>query len=166
MAANVTVTLNQLAASLGEEHQLTKRAGRALLDDLISLITKQPAGEAKSAPTLAVPITPASQPTPARTRNRFSAGMYCNTLQYSAPNPSAVMRAVRLSISMKLVPCRARTPSSASSSCWRIRWRSARLVRSLGSSSSGFGSTTGFPLLDEVIRDWISHSATPVTPIR
>jgi DNA-binding protein HU-beta len=40
MAANVTVTLNQLAASLAEEHQLTKRAGRALLDDLISLITK------------------------------------------------------------------------------------------------------------------------------
>jgi DNA-binding protein HU-beta len=40
MAANVTVTLNQLAASLAEEYQLTKRAGRALLDDLISLITK------------------------------------------------------------------------------------------------------------------------------
>jgi len=45
MAANVTVTLNQLAASLAEEHQLTKRAGRALLDDLISLITKHLKGE-------------------------------------------------------------------------------------------------------------------------
>jgi DNA-binding protein HU-beta len=31
---------NELAASLAEEHQFTKRAGRALLDDLISLITK------------------------------------------------------------------------------------------------------------------------------
>jgi DNA-binding protein HU-beta len=40
MAGTVTITLNQLAASLAEEHQLTKRAGRELLDNLISLITK------------------------------------------------------------------------------------------------------------------------------
>lgn len=40
MAAKTTITLNQLAASLAEEHKLTKRAGRALLDDLIGLITK------------------------------------------------------------------------------------------------------------------------------
>jgi len=40
MATNTTVTLSQLAVSLAEEHQLTKRAARALLDDLISLITK------------------------------------------------------------------------------------------------------------------------------
>jgi nucleoid DNA-binding protein len=40
MADNVTITLTQLAASLAEEHQLTKRAGRELLDNLVSLITK------------------------------------------------------------------------------------------------------------------------------
>jgi DNA-binding protein HU-beta len=40
MADNVTVSVNQLAATLAEEHQLTKRAGRELLDDLVSLITK------------------------------------------------------------------------------------------------------------------------------
>ena len=40
MADTVTVTLNQLAASLAEEHELTKRAGRELLDNLVSLITK------------------------------------------------------------------------------------------------------------------------------
>ena len=40
MADKVTITLNQLAASLAEEHELTKRAGRALLDNLVSLITK------------------------------------------------------------------------------------------------------------------------------
>ena len=37
---NRTVTLKQLAATLAEEHQLTKRAGAALLDDLVSSITK------------------------------------------------------------------------------------------------------------------------------
>ncbi len=36
----VTITLNQLAASLAEEHQLTKR-GRELLDNLVTLITKR-----------------------------------------------------------------------------------------------------------------------------
>src|SRR5215467_1560882 len=35
-----TVTLTQLAATLAEEHELTKRAGRELLDNLVSLITK------------------------------------------------------------------------------------------------------------------------------
>jgi DNA-binding protein HU-beta len=40
MADKVTVTLNQLAATLAEEHELTKRAGRELLNNLISLITK------------------------------------------------------------------------------------------------------------------------------
>ena len=40
MADKATVTLNHLAASLAEEHELTKRAGRELLDDLIGLITK------------------------------------------------------------------------------------------------------------------------------
>jgi DNA-binding protein HU-beta len=40
MADKVTITLTQLAASLAEEHELTKRAGRELLDNLVSLITK------------------------------------------------------------------------------------------------------------------------------
>ena len=34
------VTLKHLAAALAEEHQLTKRAGEALLGDLVSMITK------------------------------------------------------------------------------------------------------------------------------
>jgi DNA-binding protein HU-beta len=34
------VTLKHLAATLSEEHQLTKRAGEALLGDLVGLITK------------------------------------------------------------------------------------------------------------------------------
>ena len=34
------VTLKHLAAALAEEHQLTKKAGEALLGDLIGLITK------------------------------------------------------------------------------------------------------------------------------
>ena len=34
------VTLKHLAATLSEEHELTKRAGEALLGDLVSLITK------------------------------------------------------------------------------------------------------------------------------
>ena len=34
------VTLKHLAASLAEEHQLTKRQGQALLNDLVGLITK------------------------------------------------------------------------------------------------------------------------------
>jgi DNA-binding protein HU-beta len=40
MATRATVTMKQLAATLAEEHQLTKRAGQALLDDLVGLITK------------------------------------------------------------------------------------------------------------------------------
>jgi hypothetical protein len=35
------VTLKHLAATLVEEHQLTKRAGEALLGDLVGLITSQ-----------------------------------------------------------------------------------------------------------------------------
>jgi DNA-binding protein HU-beta len=34
------VTLKHLAATLASEHQLTKRAGEALLGDLVGLITK------------------------------------------------------------------------------------------------------------------------------
>ena len=34
------VTLKHLAASLAEEHELTKRQGQALLNDLVGLITK------------------------------------------------------------------------------------------------------------------------------
>jgi DNA-binding protein HU-beta len=34
------VTLKHLAAALAEEHQLTKRAGEALLADLVGLITR------------------------------------------------------------------------------------------------------------------------------
>ena len=37
---NRTVTLKHLAAALAEEHQLTKRAGTALLGDLVGMITK------------------------------------------------------------------------------------------------------------------------------
>jgi DNA-binding protein HU-beta len=34
------VTLKHLAARLAEDHQMTKRAGQALLDDLVELIRK------------------------------------------------------------------------------------------------------------------------------
>ena len=34
------VTLKHLAAALAEEHQLSKRAGEAVLNDLVGLITK------------------------------------------------------------------------------------------------------------------------------
>jgi DNA-binding protein HU-beta len=34
------VTLKHLAVSLAEEHELTKRQGQALLNDLVGLITK------------------------------------------------------------------------------------------------------------------------------
>jgi DNA-binding protein HU-beta len=34
------VTIKHLAAVLAEEHQLTKRAGEAILGDLVSMITK------------------------------------------------------------------------------------------------------------------------------
>ena len=34
------VTLKHLAAALAEEHQLTKRAGEAILSDLVGIITK------------------------------------------------------------------------------------------------------------------------------
>ena len=34
------VTIKHLGAALAEEHQLTKRAGEAILGDLVSLITK------------------------------------------------------------------------------------------------------------------------------
>jgi DNA-binding protein HU-beta len=38
--ASKPVTLKHLAAALAEEHQLTKRGGEALLQGLVSLITK------------------------------------------------------------------------------------------------------------------------------
>ena len=38
--AKSPVTLKHLAAALAEEHQLTKRAGEALLGDLVGKITK------------------------------------------------------------------------------------------------------------------------------
>jgi len=38
--AKPTVTLKHLAAALAEEHQLTKRADAALLDDLVGMNTK------------------------------------------------------------------------------------------------------------------------------
>jgi DNA-binding protein HU-beta len=34
------VTLKHLAAALAEEHQITKRAGEAMLGDLVAMITK------------------------------------------------------------------------------------------------------------------------------
>ena len=37
---NHPVTIKHLAAALAEEHQLTKRAGEAILADLVSMITK------------------------------------------------------------------------------------------------------------------------------
>jgi DNA-binding protein HU-beta len=39
-ASKSTVTLKHLAATLAEDHQLTKRAGEALLGELVGLITK------------------------------------------------------------------------------------------------------------------------------
>jgi len=38
--ASRAVTLKHLAAALAEEHQITKRAGEAVLGDLVGLITK------------------------------------------------------------------------------------------------------------------------------
>jgi DNA-binding protein HU-beta len=38
--ASRPVTLKHLAAALAEEHQLTKKSGEALLNDLVGLITK------------------------------------------------------------------------------------------------------------------------------
>ena len=60
------------------------------------------AGRSRSAPTVAEPTTPSSQPTPARTRSRFSAGIYSRTLQYSASqslgcNASSVLEHVHKS---------------------------------------------------------------------
>jgi len=40
MAGGNTVTMKHLAASLAEEHQISQRAGRAMLDDFVGLITK------------------------------------------------------------------------------------------------------------------------------
>lgn len=39
-SAKRAVTLKHLAATLAEEHQLTKRAGEALLDEVVGMITK------------------------------------------------------------------------------------------------------------------------------
>jgi DNA-binding protein HU-beta len=40
MAGTNTVTMKDLAASMADEHQMSKRAGRMMLDDLVGLITK------------------------------------------------------------------------------------------------------------------------------
>ena len=40
MASAKAITLKHLAATLADEHQLTKRAGEALLGDMVGLITK------------------------------------------------------------------------------------------------------------------------------
>jgi DNA-binding protein HU-beta len=40
MTVENTITRKELAANLAQEYQLTKRAGQALLDDLVGLITK------------------------------------------------------------------------------------------------------------------------------
>ena len=96
----------------------------------------------RSAPMLAEPTTPGFQPTPAFTRNRFSAGTCWRTLQNSVPSPSAVRRAVWLSNSSKSAPCKAETPSSAKISCCRMRASSARSVTS-GPVCPGAGSTRG-----------------------
>jgi DNA-binding protein HU-beta len=40
MAASNTITRKDLAANLAKEYQLSKRAGQALLDDLVGLITR------------------------------------------------------------------------------------------------------------------------------
>ena len=41
-ATPTTITLKHLAATLAEDHQLTKRGGEALLGELVALITKHP----------------------------------------------------------------------------------------------------------------------------
>jgi DNA-binding protein HU-beta len=45
VAKSRPVTLKNLAAALAEEHQLTKRAGEAILGDLVGMITKHLKGE-------------------------------------------------------------------------------------------------------------------------
>ena len=101
-----------------------------------------PAGEAEIGADRGDADNAASQPTPARTRSRFSAGMCSSTLQNSACRPSAVSLAVSPRSLSNEAPCSAATPSSANISCWRIRCCRARYVRS-GASPCGFGSTTG-----------------------
>src|ERR1700716_882473 len=114
--------------------------------------SENPAGEARSAPTVATPTTPSPQPTPARTSSRFSDEICSRTLQNSACKPSAVSRAVSSSSLSKEAPCKAVTPSSANISCCRIRCCRARCVRS-GPSPCGFGSTTDLsPLSDGLTR--------------
>ena len=111
----------------------------------LPVCSAKPAGEARSAPTLASPTMPGGQPTPARISSRFSAGRCSSTLENSARRPSAANRAVRSSSSGKGVPLSASTPSSARSSCWRTRWRSSRRLGPSGSSPSGGSSITGSP---------------------
>ena len=102
----------------------------------------KPAGEARSAPTVATPTTPGSQPTPARTRSRFSIR---DVLQHLAELGAQAFGRQPRGLGQKLVevgPCRAMTPSSAKISCWRMRCCSARSVTS-GLPSFGGSSTTG-----------------------
>ncbi len=46
----------------------------------LPVFSAKPAGEARSAPTLASPTMPGGQPTPARISSRFSAGRCSSTL--------------------------------------------------------------------------------------
>ena len=120
-----------------------------------------PAGDSRSAPTVAEPTTPSSQPTPARTRKRFSAGWYSRTLQNSAWRPSATRRVVSFRSSRNSFRCSAKTPSSARISCCRIRTRSARVVASKSLVTAWIG-------LDNrlfVVR-WRAHGDQRVTRAR
>src|SRR5271166_4317847 len=104
----------------------------------------KPDGDARSAPTRATPTRPSCQPTPARIKSRFSDAIYSNTLQNSACRPSAATRTVSFSSSANGVPLKATTPSSAKSSCWRIRCSRARPSICDRPSPCGGAPTTGF----------------------
>jgi hypothetical protein len=102
-----------------------------------------PAGDSRSAPTVAAPTSPSSQPTPVRRRKRFSAGMYSSTLENSASRPSAAIRTASASSSSSGVLRSAMTPSSARISCCRMRARTARSLIFGSGDVSGGASTTG-----------------------
>src|SRR6267378_313329 len=92
---------------------------------------------------VALPMMPGSHPTPARTNRRLAAGRYSRTLQNSASIPSAVRIAVWSTNLSNDAPCRAKTPSSASISCWRTRNLSERSVISSLFGGTGVSSTIG-----------------------
>ena len=105
----------------------------------------KPAGEARSAPTLATPTTSGPQPTPARTSRQSSDGRCSSTLQNSASSPSAASRAVWSSSSVNGVPLSASTPSSVRISCWRMRWPSAVLGQLHGWLPLGLAARSPVP---------------------